>query len=283
MLRADRTARGQTAGMAQRRAKRRRRTAAPSVVIRTSQGDAELVSDPRRPAERTLFIGGLACAAVDLDDPERMPVDYLHRLAQALEVLLPRGAAGDVVHLGGGAFALPRLIASTRPAVRQEVYELEPELVALAREQLRIRKGPRLVVKVGDARELLARRVARGGPPADLVIGDAFTGTEVPAHLAGPDFAAEVAAALAAAGVHLLNVVDAPPFTAAARHEAALRSAFAHVLSFGAREVVRRRRAGNVLFAASAVPLPVEPLRRALSGGPHPSELSSSPHGRSPQ
>jgi spermidine synthase len=236
------------------------------------------VSDPRRPAQRTLYIGGLASAAIDLDDPERMPVDYLHRLAQALEVLLPRGAAGEVVHLGGGAFALPRLIASTRPAVRQEVYELEPELVALAREQLRVRKGPRLAIRVGDARELLARRVARRAPRADLVVGDAFTGTEVPAHLAGADFAAEVAAALAPRGVHLLNVVDAPPFAAGRAHAAVLRSAFPHVVTFGAREVVRLRRAGNLLFAASAAPLPVGALERALAGGPHPSELSSTPH-----
>jgi spermidine synthase len=260
---------------------RRRRAGAPAVRVETSQGAAELVGDPRRPAERTLFIGGLASSAVDLDDPERMPVDYLHRLATALEVLLPRGAAGDVVHLGGGAFALPRLIAATRPAVRQEVYELEPALVALAREHLRLRRGPALTVRVGDARELLARRRARGAPPARLVVGDAFTGTEVPAHLAGPAFAAELRAALAPDGVHLVNVVDAPPFAAADAHAAGLATAFAHVTAFGAREVVRRRRAGNVLLAASAVPLPTAALARALAGGPHPSEvvpLSSKVH-----
>ena len=173
--------------------------------------------------------------------------------------------------------------------MRQEVYELEPELVALAREHLRLRRGPGLTIRVGDAREHLARRVARGGAGADVVIGDAFTGTEVPAHLATPAFAAEVAAALRPGGVHLLNVVDAPPFDAGLAHAAALRSAFAHVLAFGAREVVRRRRAGNLLFAASAAPLPAAALARALAGGPHPSEvattgpLSSMPHVAAPQ
>jgi hypothetical protein len=265
---------------------RGRRHAAPAVRMQTSQGDAELVSDPRRPSERTLFIGGLASSAVDLADPERMPVDYLHRLATALDVVLPRGAAGEVVHLGGGAFALPRLIASTRPAVHQEVYELEPELVAMAREHLRLRRGPSLTVRVGDARELLARRVARGGQPADVVVGDAFVGTEVPGHLATAAFAREVRAALAPGGVHLLNVVDAPPFAAGMAQAAALREAFPHVLAFGAREVVRLRRAGNLLFAASAAPLPAAALQRALAGGPHPSEvhstgpLSSTPHVR---
>ncbi len=36
------------------------------------------------------------------------------------------------------------------------------------------------------------------------------------------------------------------------------------------REVVERRRAGNVLLAASAAPLPLPALERALAGGPHP-------------
>ena len=262
--------------MARRNRGRRRHDAPPPVSAETTQGTAALVANPARPAERVLYIGGLASSAVDLDDPSRMPVDYLHRLATALDVVLPRGGAGEVVHLGGGAFALPRLIASTRPAVRQEVYEVEPELVAMAREQLRLRRGPQLVVRVGDARELLARRRARGAPPADVVIGDAFVGTEVPAHLSGADFAREVRAALAPAGVHLLNVVDAPPFAAGRAHAEALRSAFAHVLAFGAPPVVGLRRPGNLLFAASAAPLPVRALERALAGGPHPSEVVTS-------
>src|SRR3954451_23305177 len=98
--------------MPRHRAQNRRRSAQPTVRVLTSQGEAELVSDPRRPSERTLFIGGLASSAVALADPERMPVDYLHRLAAALDVVFPRGRAGEIVHLGGGAFALPRFVAS---------------------------------------------------------------------------------------------------------------------------------------------------------------------------
>jgi hypothetical protein len=259
--------------MSRSKPNRARRAAAPTVRVLTTQGEAELVSDPRRPSERTLFIGGLASSAVDLADPERMPVDYLHRLAAALDVVLPRGRPGEIVHLGGGAFALPRLVASTRPAVRQEVYELEPALVALAREHLKLRRTPELSIRVGDARELLARRGLRGAPRADVVVGDAFTGTEVPAHLASAAFAREVRQALTPGGVHLLNVVDAPPFDVGRAHACALRAAFPHVLAFGARQVVRLRRPGNLLFAASAGSLPAGALERALAGGPHPSEV----------
>src|SRR4051794_22086146 len=138
-------------------------------------------------------------------------MDYLHRLATALDVLLPRAGPADVVHLGGGAFALPRYVAATRPLARQEVYELEPALVKLARTHLRLRRSPALRVRVGDARALLERR-----PPgrADVVVGDVFVGTDIPGHLSEAAFVQVVRRALRPGGVHLLNVVDGPPFIA---------------------------------------------------------------------
>ena len=53
-------------------------------------------------------------------------------------------------------------------------------MVAVAREHLGLRATPRLRVKVGDAAELIATRPERS---ADLVIGDAFDGPDVPAQL----------------------------------------------------------------------------------------------------
>ena len=235
---------------------------------------AEVVPDPARPGGRLLRIGGLESSYVDLRAVEHLRMDYLHRLGVALDVLLPRGTAATVVHLGGGAFALPRFLAATRPALRQEVYEIEPALVALARAHLRLRESPALRIRVGDAADFLRRR-----PPgrADAVVCDAFENTEVPPSLSGPGFAARVARALAPGGAYLLNVIDAPPFTAAARHERDLREAFAHVLVFGGREVVHGRRAGNVLLAAAQEPLAGAALARALAGGPYPAEVRGHP------
>ena len=235
-----------------------------------SGATAVLEPDPARPGGRRLLIDGLESSYVDLTDPARLHLDYLHRLGVALDVLLPRGAAADVVHLGGGAFALPRFLAATRPLVRQEVYEIEPALVELARTDLRLRRSPGLRVRVGDAAALLARRA---GASADAVVGDAFVGTEVPPQLATEAFVADVARVLRPAGVYLLNVIDGPPFATARRHETLLARAFADVLTFGGREVVRGRRAGNVLLAASPARLPRAALSRALAGGPHPASV----------
>lgn len=75
-------------------------------------------------------------AHVDLEDPRHLGFDYVHRIAEALDVLCPRAAPLDAVHLGGGGFTLPRYLAATRPGARSEVYEHDPAVVALARAHL---------------------------------------------------------------------------------------------------------------------------------------------------
>jgi SAM-dependent methyltransferase len=243
---------------------RERRT---PVSAETAAGTVEIVPDPRHAAGRLVLIGGLESAYVDLQDPTHLRLDYVRRMADALDALVPRGEPADIVHLGGGGFTLPRHIAATRPAMHQEVYELDPAIVALARAHLRLRRSPALRVRVGDARALLERR-APGG--ADLVVGDAFTGTDVPAHLATVEFARVVRRALRPGGRYLLNAIDVPPHAWARAQAATLAAVFANVFVFGGREVVSGRRAGNVLYVASDHP---PALAGRLSGGPYPSEV----------
>jgi hypothetical protein len=245
---------------------RRAKRAAP-VTAETAAGTVEIVPDPRHAAGRLVLIGGLESAYVDLEDPTHLRLDYVRRLADAIDALVPRGEPAAIVHLGGGGFTLPRHLAATRPAVRQEVYELDPAIVSLARAHLRLRRSPALRVRVGDARELLERRQPES---ADLVVGDAFTGTDVPAHLATVEFARVVARALRPGGRYLLNAIDAPPHAWARAQAATLAAAFAHVVVLGGREVVSGRRAGNVLYVASDRP---PALAGRLTAGPYPSEV----------
>ena len=62
-------------------------------------------------------------------------------------------------------------------------------MLRVAREHLGLRTHPRLRVRIGDAAALLPRRADAS---ADLVIGDAFVGLDVPAALTTRAFAAEV-------------------------------------------------------------------------------------------
>ncbi len=246
-----------------RRGRERRTKPAPRPVeLRTSFALAAVVADPRRPSSRTLLLDGREAGQVDLADPRRLGFAYMRRIADLVDAFRPPGSAVDAVHVGGGAFALARYIAATRPRSRQDVLELDPGVVGLARAHLGLRPSPRLRVRVGDAAELLARRADRS---ADLVIGDAFDGPDVPAQLAGEPFARDVARVLKPSGVYALNVIDVPPLDAAHAHDAVLRGVFAHVAWVGPPGVLRGRAPGNVVLLASAAPLPLAALRRAAT------------------
>ncbi len=238
--------------------------------VESAHGTLELVPDATRPGGRLLLIDGLAHGYVDLHDPTHLELDYVARIGAALEVIAPRGAAREVLHLGGGAFSLPRFLASTRPQVRQTAVERSPAVIKLAERHLRLKRGERLRVIGGDGRTTVERSPDQRW---DLVIGDAFVGVETPAGMATGGFAAEVARTLRPDGCYLLNLVDQPPWTVAADQVRHLRAAFRHVAGFGGREVMRRRHAGNLLLLASAAPLPIDALERRLAGGAHPAEL----------
>jgi len=233
-------------------------------------GTLELVPDPVRRGGRTLLIDGLTHGHVDLDDPTRLEVDYVARIGAALEVLLPRGAEASVLHVGGGAFSLPRMVAATRPHATQTVIERSAAVVRLAEQHLRLRRGPRLRVLRGDAADVVPRLDAAS---FDLVVGDAFVGTEIPERLSDDAYAAQVRRALRRDGRYLLNVVDQPPWSVTVDHAERLRRTLGAVVGFGGREVARGRHAGNVLLLGGTAPLPVERLRRAVAGGAHPAEL----------
>jgi hypothetical protein len=83
----------------------------------------------------------------------------------------------------------------------------------------------------------------------------------VPAHLTTIEYQAEVRRILRTGGVHLMNVIDAPPGRAARRQAATLLEAFAEVVLIAPRGVVGGRRTGNVVFAAADRTLSLARLR----------------------
>ena len=186
----------------------------------------------------------------------------MRRIADLIDAFRPPSSGIDVVHVGGGACALPRYVAATRPKSRQVVLELDPGVVALAREHLGLRATPRLKIKVGDAAELI---VSRYDASADLVIGDAFDGPHVPAQLSDAAFVAQVRRVLKASGVYALNVIDLPGLEEVRAHDALVREVFEHVVWVAPPGVLRGRAPGNVVLIASAVPLPVAALQRAAT------------------
>ena len=248
--------------MNRRGRERRGRPAPKPVERRTAHALAEIVADPHRPSSRTLLLDGREAGQVDLKDPRRLSFAYMRRIADLIDAFRPPQSGVDVIHVGGGACALPRYVEATRPRSRQLVFELDPDVVALAREHLGLRATPRLRIKVGDAAELIQ---TRRDDSADLVIGDAFDGPHVPEQLADEAFVDHVRRVLRPSGVYALNVIDVPPLDEVRAHDELLRATFAHVAWVAPPGVLRGRAPGNVVIFASAAPLPLTALQRAAT------------------
>lgn len=245
--------------------------------MRTEFALAEVVPEDGRPWRRLLRLDGEECSHVDLRDPARIDFAYVRRLADVADLLATRHAPLDVLHLGGGGFTLPRYLEATRPGSRSEVAEIDPGLVALAREQLGLRTDRRtLHVRVADARTVLERRRASS---ADLVVLDVFHRAAVPEHLTTREFVADAKAALRPSGAFAANVIDSPPLTVARALTAAVRETFPHVAIVATRKVVRGRQGGNVVVLGSSRPaaLPLRDLERRALRGPVPELLVSGP------
>src|ERR1700723_1181306 len=117
----------------------------------------------------------------------------------------------------------------------------------------------------------------RPGPdPAgsfDLVIADLFTGARTPAHATTVEFAAAAAAALRPAGIFAANLGDGPPLTHARGRVATVRAGFPHAGLIADPAVLRGRRFGNLVLAASEADLPVAGLARRTASDPFPGRV----------
>lgn len=211
---------------------------------------------------------------VDLDDPTHLHFEYVVRMGAVIDQLTTPGASLTAVHLGAGALTVPRYIEATRPGSRQQVIELESPLVQLVREHLPLPKGAPIRLRIGDAREGVRRL-----PPAligncDLVVSDVYSGAQTPAHLTSVEFYRELASLLAVSGVLLVNVADGPGLAFARRQVATIAAVLPEIGVLADTQVLKGRRFGNLVVAASTSPLPTEWLPRMLAAGPHPAKIA---------
>lgn len=230
-----------------------------------STGTAELVPDDDGRAGWTLYVNGVPCSHVDLDDPLRLDFEYMRWIGDLLEVAAPEGEPLHTLHLGGAGCTLARYIAATRPGSRQLVVELDAGLVELAREAFGLRSTATVRLRTGDAREVLATLPdGRYG----LIIRDAFEVDAVPEHLRTRGFVEQAARVLTPAGLYVANLGDGGAMDGARGEAATALAVFEHVLVIAEPATFHRRRFGNLLIVASRAPLPVAPLGRRLAGAP---------------
>jgi spermidine synthase len=241
-----------------------RRRREPEIVA--TAGDLVVQRDAARPSGRLLRQGDMDASYVDLADPRHLEFDYLRRMRDVVEALRAR----RVLHVGGAGCALARALAASDPERRQEVVEIDPEVIAMARAHLGLRRAPGLRIRAGDGRAFLA---GRHDGSADAIAIDAFVGARVPPHLVTLEALADAARVLAPGGALAINVVDAPPMADARAIAAGLREVLPHVAALGAGPVLRGRRAGNVVLVAGRAALPLARLRTRGAADPSPAAV----------
>ncbi|MBO3663462.1 spermidine synthase [Microbacterium stercoris] len=217
-------------------------------------------------------VDGTPQSHVDLDDPTHLHFEYVARMGAVIDQL-PDGPI-TAVHLGAGGLTIPRYIDATRPGSRQQVVEIEQPLVDLVREHLPLPRGASIRVRIGDAREGLGRMPAAMAGSVDLLVSDVYSGAQTPAHLTTVEFYRACAALLGPAGVLLVNVADGSGLAFARRQVATIREVLPEVIVLAEVQVLKGRRFGNLVVAASSAPLPTEWLPRLMAAGPHPAKVA---------
>jgi hypothetical protein len=233
------------------------RTQTVSRVV-AQRGGLVVERDPLRRSGRLMRQGNMDASYVDLANPAHLEFDYL----RWMRIVLGCAHARRVLHVGGGACALPRALAATDPGGRQLVCEVDPDVLALAREHLGLRRAPGLRVRQAEGRAFVATQ-----PDAswDAVVIDAFAGATVPRRLITVQALADVARV---APLALVNVVDNRAARDVRAVAAGLASAYPRVWTLGAR-------VGNTVVAGCVAKLDLDRIAAQAAADPSPARVTT--------
>lgn len=239
----------------------------------------ELLRDPDRPRAWTLLVDGTPQSHVDLDDPRHLEFEYMRRLGHLADLAAPAGQPLRVLHLGAGALTLARYVAATRLGSSQLAVDADAALMEFVRQRLPLDqrgrragggRAGRIRIRIGDARAVLAQLP---GGSFDLVVSDLFAGGHTPAHVTSAEFTAGAARVLSPGGLYAANVGDGPPLAHVRGQAATVRSVFPHTCLIAEAAVLRGRRFGNLVLAASRRELPLAALTRLTAADPFPARV----------
>lgn len=232
----------------------RSRARPPVVAV---SGELVVERDPDRPSGRLLRQSGMQASYIDLADPAHLEFEYL----RWMRIVLRAAHARRVLHIGGAACALARALAAEDPGGRQEVCEVDGEVLELARAHLGLRRARGLRVRHAEGRAFLA---GQADATWDAIVIDAFVGAVVPRPLISAEALADAARV---APLTLVNVVDDHAAREIRLVAAGLACAYPLVWSLGLR-------AGNTILAGSRVALDLHRVAAAAAADPVPARLT---------
>ena len=209
-------------------------------------------ADQERPSGRVLLLDGAPHSYIDLDDPTYLRFAYARAVAAVIDTAYPPGQPLRAYHLGAGALTLPRYLERVRPGTTSLVSEIDPGVIRIDTEQLGLRVGDGLEVRIEDGRLGLGRLA---DDSRDLVIGDAFGGISVPWHLTTREAVDEVERVLTEDGTYAVNVIDRGPVAFARAEVRTLAEVFDHVALAAAEDTLFGGGGGNLVAIASNAPI----------------------------
>jgi hypothetical protein len=231
------------------------RLRAPQLVT-IREGALIVERDPRRSSGRLLTVGGMESSYIDLADPRHLEFDYM----RWLRIVLRHAQAKRVLHVGGGAAALARALASEDPTGRQEVCEIDADVIDISRRHLGLRRAPGLHVRQADGRAFIETQADGSW---DAIVIDAFIAARVPHHLTTVEAFALTARV---APLVLVNVVDDRAGHEIGTIAAAISATFPHVWAFG-------ERPGNTIVAGQLIAADLDRLSVLAAADPAPPRL----------
>lgn len=211
----------------------------------TTYSCAIIIEDEERPSGRTLVLDRVRNSYVDLEDPTYLEFRYIRLIADVIEVMAPEGPI-DMVSIGGGGFTLPGYLEHTRPGSGNIVLEIDAELVEIGRTELALTNETEVIV--ADARTSI-----RDLPDdhADVVVGDAYSGTSVPWHLTTVEFTEQVRRILSPGGVYAMNVIDYGDLDFVKAAGATVAEVFSHVALLAPPPYLSGAGGGNFILVAA--------------------------------
>src|SRR5690606_2485404 len=224
------------------------REAFPAIVLPGSGYRAVIEPDRWTPGAYTLVVNGTPQSHVNLANQGEVFFEYIQRMTHVIDLLARSREPITALHLGAGALTLPRYIEHTRPGSRQQVIELERELVAFVREHLPLPRGANIRVRYGDARATLATLPEGLRGSVDLLVVDVFSGSRIPPHVTTIEFYRDAVDVLTRDGIVLVNIADGPGLPFARGQVATLREAIGSVTVISESGVMKSRRYGNLVL-----------------------------------
>lgn len=216
-----------------------------------------------------VWVNGVPSSSLN-PDPTVLDFEYMRHMSAAVGAWEPP-ARMLALHVGAAACTFPRHLVHRWPDSGHIAVDIDATLPQLVRTWWDLPRAPQLRIREQDGFDAVA---TRRDASLDLIVRDAFAGDTTPAALTGADWWGHAARALRPGGLVLANVGTVPGQTTAANDVRAARTTFAQVVVMGEHAVLKGKRRGNLVIAATSGRIDTDALARYGASAPLPTGVS---------